>query len=137
MGRDNVIPRAFFGVIEPKRNIPRNNILFIGALVLIGAFTLNYQLGAELLNFGAFIAFMGVNLAAFLHYWVRAAERKWTSFLAPLGRFYHLLLYLAQSAHTRQGGGLRLAGGRSFIRSPTQPAASARPPISNFHRSNP
>src|SRR5437867_773254 len=61
MGRDNAIPKSFFGVVEGKHGIPRNSVLFVGAIALIGAFLLTYQLGAELLNFGAFIAFMGVN----------------------------------------------------------------------------
>jgi amino acid transporter len=64
MGRDNVIPQRFFGVLEPRRNTPRNNIFLTGALAFAGATFLSYQLGAELLNYGAFIAFMGVNLAS-------------------------------------------------------------------------
>ncbi len=84
MGRDNAIPKSFFGVIEPKRSIPRNNVLFVGAVALLGGYLLSYQLGAELLNFGAFIAFMGVNMAAFFRYWLRAEERKWKNFLPPI-----------------------------------------------------
>jgi putrescine importer len=84
MGRENAIPKSFFGVIEAKRSIPRNNILFLGALALGGAFLVSYQLGAELLNFGAFIAFMGVNLAAFSHYFLRSKEKKLTHLLPPL-----------------------------------------------------
>jgi amino acid transporter len=84
MGRDDAIPKRFFGQIEPKRGIPRNNVLFLGALTAVGAHVLSFQLAAELLNFGAFIAFMGVNLAAFTRYWVRAKEKKLTHFLPPL-----------------------------------------------------
>lgn len=81
MGRDGAIPKSFFGAIEPRRGIPRNNVLFTGALVLIGAFSVNYQLGAELLNFGAFIGFMGVNAAAFVR-----GRRNWREWLpAALG----------------------------------------------------
>lgn len=76
MGRDNTIPRGFFGAIEAKWGIPRNNVLFTGGLALAGAFLLSYQLGAELLNFGAFIAFMGVNAAAFIRYYLREPEKK-------------------------------------------------------------
>ena len=71
MGRDDAIPKRFFGAIEPKRGVPRNNVVFLGALALAGAFTMSYQLGAELLNFGAFISFMGVNAAALVRYGVR------------------------------------------------------------------
>jgi amino acid transporter len=83
MGRDNALPKSFFGAIEPKRNIPRNNVMFVGALALIGAFTITYQLGAELLNFGAFIAFMGVNAAAFTRYFLRE-KRTLGNFLPPV-----------------------------------------------------
>ncbi len=86
MGRDNALPKSFFGAIDPKRRIPRNNVLFVGSLALIGAFVLTYQLGAELLNFGAFIAFMGVNLAAFTRYFLRE-KKTFMNFLPPLAGF--------------------------------------------------
>jgi amino acid transporter len=52
MGRSNALPKRFFGAIEPKRRIPRNNVVFVGAVSLIGAFLLDYDLGAQMLNFG-------------------------------------------------------------------------------------
>jgi len=84
MGRDNALPKRFFGVVEPKRRIPRNNVLFVGAVALIGAFLMTFQMAAELLNFGAFIAFMGVNAAAFWRYWLRADEKKIGYLLPPV-----------------------------------------------------
>ncbi len=79
MGRGNALPKSFFGAIEPKRRIPRNNIVAVGAFALAGAGLLEffanrlgggaYEIGAQCLNFGAFIAFMGVNAAAFVHHW--------------------------------------------------------------------
>jgi putrescine importer len=78
MGRGNALPKSFFGVIEPKRRIPRNNILAVGGFAFLGAAMLQffsdrlgggaYEIGAECLNFGAFVAFMGVNAAAFVHH---------------------------------------------------------------------
>ena len=78
MGRGNALPKSFFGVIEPKRRIPRNNIIAVGAFALVGSALLQffsdrlgggaYEIGAECLNFGAFVAFMGVNAAAFVHH---------------------------------------------------------------------
>ena len=70
---------------EPVRSV--NNVIFVGALALAGAFLMTYQLGAELLNFGAFIGFMGVNAAALLHYWVRSGEKKLTYLVPPLVGF--------------------------------------------------
>ena len=94
MGRSDAIPKSFFGVIEPKRRIPRNNILIVGAFALAGAGVLEffanklgggaYEIGAQALNFGAFIAFMGVNAAAFVHYWLHGKVRTLSSFLVPV-----------------------------------------------------
>ena len=42
------------------------------------------QLGAELLNFGAFIAFMGVNAAAFVRYWLRSDRKRWDNLVPPI-----------------------------------------------------
>jgi len=71
MGRSSALPKSFFGVVDAKRHVPRNNVIFVGVIALVGAFVLSYGLGAEMLNFGALIAFMGVNLAAFYRYHVR------------------------------------------------------------------
>jgi putrescine importer len=84
MGRENALPRRFFGAISPKTSIPRNNVLLLGLTTLIGSFLLSYERGAELLNFGAFIAFMGVNLAAFLHYKFRSEEKVALAAVVPI-----------------------------------------------------
>ncbi len=84
MGRDNALPRKLFGHIDVKKNIPNYNVIFSGAIALVGALFISYQLGAELLNFGAFLAFTGVNLAAFMHYFVRGKNRHWSYFVLPL-----------------------------------------------------
>jgi len=84
MGRSGAIPKSFFGRIEPKRRIPANNVILIGAIALTGAFFLSYERGAEMLNFGAFIAFMGVNAAAFVRYFLRAERKTVWAALWPL-----------------------------------------------------
>jgi len=115
MGRDNTIPRGFFGAIDEKRRIPRNNVLFTGALALIGAFLMSYQLGAELLNFGAFIAFMGVNIAALTHYYIRGEHKKLGYLLPPLAGFL-ICFYIWLSLRTpaKIVGGLWLLVGIGY-----------------------
>lgn len=84
MGRSGALPARFFGVVDERSRVPRNNVLLVGVLAFAGGLVLTYQLGAEMLNFGAFIAFMGVNLAAFTRYWVRAERRSAWNFVLPL-----------------------------------------------------
>ena len=93
MGKDNAIPQKFFSAVNPKTRIPSNNIILIGVAVLTGAFLLTYQLGAQLLNFGALIAFMGVNASSFVRYFLRGERKTVGSFIIPLLGFT-ICLYL-------------------------------------------
>jgi amino acid transporter len=64
MGREGALPgRRVFAHLDPKSGSPSYNIAVVGALSCAGAFLLNYEQSAELINFGAFLAFMGVNAA--------------------------------------------------------------------------
>lgn len=105
MGRSNAIPKSFFGTIEPKRRIPRNNVLFVGIFALIGTSFLTFERAAELLNFGALLAFMGVNAASFTRYFLRERNRAWSHFLVPiLGFTVCLLLWLNLSRSAKIAG---------------------------------
>jgi len=123
MGRSSALPKSFFGAIDPKRHVPRNNVLFVGVLALAGAFVLpavageatGFELGANLLNFGALIAFMGVNAAAFVRYYLREEKKKLTNLLPPvLGFFICLLLWWNLSTKARIFGALWMAAGIAF-----------------------
>lgn len=63
MGRDGALPRGFFATVKDSTGVPVKNVLLIGSLALVGALSISYETGALLLNYGAFIGFMGVNLA--------------------------------------------------------------------------
>ena len=88
MGRSNALPKSFFGAVDAKHHVPRNNVVFIGVIVLVGSFFLTFEQGIGLLNYGALIAFMGVNAAAFMHYFVRGTARKITHFVPPVLGFF-------------------------------------------------
>jgi amino acid transporter len=75
MGRDNMLPRRFFGRLDAKRCIPVFNILLIGSLTFVAALLLSYERAVALLNFGAFLSFMGVNLAAIREFVFRPAQQ--------------------------------------------------------------
>jgi putrescine importer len=85
MGQDGALPRKFFAAVHPKNRIPRNNVLLIGAICLVGALFFSYQLGTELLNYGALLAFMGVNLASMLRGWRHGRMSQWVPMLLSLG----------------------------------------------------
>ena len=106
MGREGALPSKFFGSIEPKKRIPRNNVLLIGAISLAGALVMTYETGAELLNFGALLAFMGVNLSSVIHA-VRFPEKRRTGFvlLGLLGFVVCLTLWLNLSHLAKIAGG--------------------------------
>jgi putrescine importer len=96
MGRDNAIPKKFFSAINPRTHIPSNNIILVGIIILAGAFLLSYPLGAQLLNFGALIAFMGVNASSFALYFLRNERKTFTNFIVPvLGFTICLYLFLS------------------------------------------
>lgn len=77
MGRDGIIPGKIFSHLSRKNSTPVYNIIIMGVLTIIGSMILSYQGAAELLNFGAFIAFMGVNIAMFRQFFfLRPAGEK-------------------------------------------------------------
>jgi putrescine importer len=144
MGRSNALPRSFFGAVDEKHRVPRNNVFLVGIVALVGAFVLEliagyktyslgtsglswttfvkimnggeaYGLGAEMLNFGALIAFMGVNIAAFLRYYVRGSEKKLSNLIPPiLGFLICLLLWLNLSWPAKIAGVVWMAAGIIF-----------------------
>jgi len=140
MGRSGALPKSFFGAVDTKRHVPRNNVLFVGALALAGAFCLpwiaaipsvlerfltsghlrppttsGYELGANLLNFGALIAFMGVNAAAFVRYYLHEEKKKLTNLLPPVfGFVICLLLWLSLSTMALIFGAIWMAIGIAF-----------------------
>jgi putrescine importer len=69
MGRDDVLPKKIFGHLNAKKGSPIYNVWIVGALAYIGVLTIPWEHAAELVTFGALLAFMGVNLAALRHFW--------------------------------------------------------------------
>jgi putrescine importer len=116
MGRDNVLPKKVFAYLDPRKNNPTYNIWIVGLLAFGGALTLNYELAAECLNFGAFLAFMGVNLATLRQfYFTRPGGRKrhlLTDALVPgTGFLFCLGIWLSLPRPAKLVGGLWFAGG--------------------------
>jgi amino acid transporter len=125
MGRDGVLPRGFFAHLHPGTSTPTYNILLVGALAYVGAVALNYignayQHAGELLNFGAFIAFMGVNLSAFWHFTVlkRNEQRRriLTDTVLPLlGFAFCALIWWNLHPIAKVGGGIWFFIGLGYL----------------------
>src|SRR5579864_6091872 len=115
MGRSNALPSSFFGFIDPKHRVPRNNVIFVGALAMIGSFFLTFGRGIELLNFGALIAFMGVNAAAFVRYFLHAEQKKTWNFIPPvLGFVICFALFLSLSRPAQIVGSIWMIAGIAY-----------------------
>jgi len=119
MGRDNVLPRRVFGYLDPQRNNPTYNILIIGLLAFGASLVINYERSAELLNFGAFLAFMGVNLATLRQfYFVGQPGRKrrlLADMVLPLfGFVFCLWIWWGLRSPAKIVGGIWLVGGLTY-----------------------
>ncbi|MGH9353910.1 MAG: APC family permease [Terriglobia bacterium] len=125
MGRDGVLPRRFFGRLSPGSSTPAYNILLIGAIAYGGALGLNYMGNAfehagELLNFGAFLAFMGVNFATFWQFSIVLRGKRKRKILPdavlPLFGFaFCALIWWNLSPLAKIAGGIWFAVGVAYI----------------------
>jgi len=76
MGRDDILPRAVFGYVSTRFRTPVANILIIGAIMLAAGIGLSIKTSTSFINFGAFSAFLFVNVCAALHA-RRHGEGRW------------------------------------------------------------
>lgn len=125
MGRDNVLPKRFFAYLDPKSNTPTFNILLIGALSFAGSLGKRYDLIAELLNFGAFLGFMGVNAATirqfyFLPQTSRTKSLFWDLVVPALGFIICFVIWLGLGREAKIVGGVWFAVGLSYLAVRTQ-----------------
>jgi putrescine importer len=117
MGRDNALP-SFFARLD-RHNNPVLNIWLIGGLCLGGALLLNYEKAATLINFGAFLAFLGVNAAAVREFVFRPPEghqRNWLfDLVSPLLAFaFCLWIWLKLPTPAQVVGGIWCAIGIAY-----------------------
>jgi len=84
MGRDGVISRKIFAYVDEKYSTPTRSIYVMGGITLLGALLIHFQLAVELLNFGAFVGFILVNLSVIRHYYLRQRKRSGLGLLTNL-----------------------------------------------------
>jgi putrescine importer len=119
MGRDDVLPRKFFAYLDPKRKSPTFNLVLIGAITFAGSLGRRYDLIGELLNFGAFLGFMGVNIAMVRQfYFLEQHGRKrsfWLDFLLPsVGFLFCLAIWVGLDTPAKVLGAVWFAVGFAY-----------------------
>jgi putrescine importer len=119
MGRDGVLPKRFFGVLDKRTNAPLFNICFIGVITVVGSLLFNYEHAAEVLNFGAFMAFMGVNVAVIRAFYFRreSGRRSFSiDLLAPAAGFlFCLVIWCSLPSLAKWIGGAWVLAGSLYL----------------------
>ena len=120
MGRDNVLPRAVFGHLDAKRGSPTYNVAIAGGLAYLGTLTMQWERSVEILNFGALLAFMAVNLAAVKHFGFSpelAGKRKiFLDVIVPgLGFLFCLAILLGLQGSTLAAGAIWCGLGAVYV----------------------
>ena len=116
MGRENVIPARYFARLHPRRNTPDVNIILIGIFSFLGSQIMSYEFTAELLNFGAFLGFTGVNAAVVWRFWFRPLEARRRNIildvlLPSLGFLFCTAIWMGLGRSSQIAGGVWLLAG--------------------------
>lgn len=74
MGRDKILPKQIFAYLHPRYKTPTFSILLIGGIGIL-ALVISLTVAASLLNFGALLGFVMVNLCVISHYFIKNKQR--------------------------------------------------------------
>ncbi len=83
LGRDSVLPKAFFGYLSPRFGTPVW-CLILSAVVALLALNMDVTTSTSFINFGAFLTFILVNLSVVFHYWRTEKRRGFQAFVLYL-----------------------------------------------------
>jgi putrescine importer len=120
MGRDDVIPKKIFGYLSPKGGNPVYNEWIVGALAYVAVLTIPWQRAAEIVTFGALLAFTAVNLVALLHFWFSpeaVGHRKFLidAFVPGFGCVFCFVLLIGLQTWTKYAGMIWLGIGIVYL----------------------
>lgn len=74
MGRDGLLPNKVFGYVNEKTKIPSINVIVV-SIVSMSALILDLSAAASLVNFGALLGFVLVNISVICHYYIKGKNR--------------------------------------------------------------
>ena len=120
MGRDNVLPRKIFGHLNAERGNPSYNVIIAGVMAYVGTLAMGWERSVEILNFGALMAFMAVNLAAVRYFGftpeMKAKRKLLLDVVIPsLGFLFCLVIFLGLQGSTLVAGGIWVAVGALYV----------------------
>ena len=137
MGRDNLLPRKIFGHLNRERGNPSYNVIIAGVLAYLGTLSMGWERSVELLNFGALMAFMAVNLAAVRHFgFTSDAEKRHVllDIIVPaLGFLFCLVIFLGLQGSTLVAGAVWVVVGGLYVFLKTK--ATGQPVVIDFSES--
>jgi putrescine importer len=120
MGRDEMLPKKIFSHLSTGNSTPTYNIIIMGLLTIIGSLVLSYQNAAELLNFGAFLAFMGVNIASLRQFFFLRPSGEKPNFLTDailpsIGFLICFSIWISLPVPAKLAGGLWFLAGFIYL----------------------
>ena len=108
MGRDEVIPKKVFGYLSPKGGNPVYNEWIVGGIAYIAVLTIPWEHAAEMVTFGALLAFTAVNIASLIYFWFAqsANNRRFfrDAFVPGFGAVFCFGLLLGLQTWTKYAG---------------------------------
>ena len=139
MGRDDVLPKKVFGHLSPSKSIPVYSAWIVGVLAYIGVLTIPWERSAEIVTFGALLAFMAVNLVALRFFWLSREVRDrrnffFDAFVPGFGFAFCFVLLISLQAWTKYAGLAWLAAGLIYAAYKTR-GFKLRPKLFDFTES--
>ncbi len=115
-----MLPRKIFGHLNAERGNPSYNVLIAGVLAYLGTLTLGWERSVEILNFGALMAFMAVNLAAVRYFGfspgMAGKRHLLLDVIVPsLGFVFCLVIFLGLQGSTLVAGAIWLVVGGLYV----------------------
>jgi len=136
MGRDRILPQSLFGHLSSTNGNPSRNVLLVGALAFLGTVFIPFDDALDLVNFGAFLGYMGVNAATIWSFYIRPStgySRKflWDLLLPASGFAGCLVFWIGLPLRAKGVGGLWLLAGLIYCAFKTRGFRTA-PLLFNF-----
>jgi putrescine importer len=137
MGRDNVIPKKVFAHLSPTRGNPVYNEWIVGVVAYAAVLLIPWERAAEIVTFGALLAFTAVNFVALMSFWFArqaAGNRSFfvDAFVPGFGCVFCFVLLIGLETWTKYAGLIWLGIGFVYAAYTTR-MFTLRPKVFDFN----